>query len=60
MSLLNKMIKNHKKMKVQTKELTETRKNDRSTATWADLRDLKKLKLRAKDKINEVKSKLFA
>ena len=47
-------------MKVQTKELTETRKNDRSTATWADLRDIKKLKLRANDKFKEVKTKLFA
>ena len=40
--------------------LTEERRIDRSPSSWVELRHLKKMKLRAKDKINEVKSKLFA
>ena len=38
----------------------QKRNNDRSTGTWYDLRTLKKLKLQAKEKINETKQKLFA
>ena len=60
MNLLKKMIKDHKKMNIKTKTLTEERKIDRSPSSWVELRHLKKMKLRAKDKINEVKSKLFA
>ena len=57
MNLLKKMIKEHKRMDVKTKELTETRKNDRSMTSWVNLKDLKKMKLRTKDKINEIKQK---
>ncbi len=57
MNLLKKMIKEHKRMDVKTKELTETRKNDRSMTSWVNLKDLKKWKLRTKDKINEIKQK---
>ncbi len=44
-------------MDVKTKELTETRRNDRSMTSWVNLKDLKKMKLRTKDKINEIKQK---
>ena len=57
MNLLKKMIKEHKRMDVKTKELTENRKNDRSMTSWVNLKDLKKWKLRTKDKINEIKQK---
>tara|TARA_Y100000590_G_scaffold123976_1_gene141824 strand:+ start:11521 stop:11697 length:177 start_codon:yes stop_codon:yes gene_type:complete len=57
MNLLKKMIKEHKRMDVKTKELTETRRNDRSMTSWVNLKDLKKMKLRTKDKINEIKQK---
>ena len=57
MNLLKKMIKEHKRMDVKTKELTETRRNDRSMTGWVNLKDLKKMKLRTKDKINEIKQK---
>ena len=57
MNLLQKMIKEHKSMDVKTKELTETRRNDRSMTSWVNLKDLKKMKLRTKDKINEIKQK---
>ena len=57
MNLLKKMIKEHKRMDVKTKELTETRRNDRSMTSWVNLTDLKKMKLRTKDKINEIKQK---
>ena len=46
MNLLKKMIKEHKRMDVKTKELTETRRNDRSMTSWVNLKDLKKMKLR--------------
>ena len=57
MNLLKKMIKEHKRMDVKTKELTETRRNDRSMTSWVNLKALKKMKLRTKDKINEIKQK---
>ena len=57
MNLLKKMIKEHKRMDVKTKELTETRRNDRAMTSWVNLKDLKKMKLRTKDKINEIKQK---
>ena len=44
-------------MDVKTKELTETRRNDRSMTSWVKLKDLNKMKLRTKDKINEIKQK---
>ena len=57
MNLLKKMIKEHKRMDVKTKELTETIRNDRAMTSWVNLKDLKKMKLRTKDKINEIKQK---
>ena len=39
--------------------MEEKRNNDRSSGTWYDLRTLKKMKLKAKEKINETKQHLF-
>jgi len=58
MSLLKKMIKDHKRMNAKTKILTEQRTYDRTSTSWIELKELKKLKLQAKDKINAVKQKL--
>ena len=45
----------HKKLKTITKKATKKRLNDRASDSWKDLRELKKLKLRVKDKINQLK-----
>ena len=50
----------HKELKRAVKEIEDKRNNDRSSGTWYDLRTLKKLKLKAKEKINETKQQLFA
>jgi hypothetical protein len=49
---------NHKELKSKVGELEELRNNDRSTYSWYNLRQLKKLKLIAKDKLNDIKQKL--
>ena len=50
----------HKELKKEVNKYEEKRNNDRSTQSWYDLRTLKKLKLKAKDKINETKQQFFA
>ena len=55
MNLRKKLIKDHKRMNVKTKTLTDQRRTDRSPISWIQLRELKKQKLATKDKINEVK-----
>ena len=45
----------HKKLETLTKKATKKRLNDRASDSWMNLRDLKKLKLRLKDKINQLK-----
>jgi hypothetical protein len=39
-------------------KIEEKRNTDRGIHTWYDLRELKKLKLKTKDKLNEIKQKL--
>jgi hypothetical protein len=51
---------NHKELKSKVGELEELRNNDRSTYSWYNLRQLKKLKLIAKDKLNDIKQKFHA
>ena len=51
------LFKDHKLLKTEVRLQEETRVNDRTTSAWAKLKDLKKLKLQAKDKINAIKSK---
>ena len=51
MSDLKDLIKQHKKVEVQIKKITEDRLNDRTSKSWAELRKLKKIKLKLKEKI---------
>jgi len=55
MSDLKDLIKKHKKAEVQIKKITEDRLNDRTSGSWAELRKLKKIKLKLKEKINKQK-----
>ena len=55
MSEIKDLKKEHKKLETITKKATKKRLNDRTSDTWMNLRDLKKLKLRLKDKINQLK-----
>ena len=48
----------HKELKKQVNEVEDKRNNDRSTTTWYQLKELKKLKLKAKEKLNETKREL--
>ena len=56
MSLIKDLKKAHKKIAVETKKATEQRLYDRMSDSWFNLRELKKLKLQAKDKINKLKT----
>ena len=52
---LKDLKKKHKKLEAITKKITKKRLNDRTSDSWMNLRELKKLKLRVKDKINQLK-----
>ena len=45
----------HKELKSKVNEVEELRGVNRSIDSWYDLKELKKLKLKAKDKLNEIK-----
>ena len=60
MSIKQIIKHNHKELKSKVGELEEIRNNDRSNYSWYNLRQLKKLKLKAKDKLNDIKQKLYA
>ncbi len=47
--------KKHKKLETLTKKATKKRLNDRASESWKNLRVLKKLKLRLKDRISNLK-----
>ena len=55
MSEIKNLRKEHKKLENITKRVTKKRLNDRTSDSWVSLRDLKKLKLSVKDKINQLK-----
>ena len=55
MTELKDLKRKHKKLEALTKEVTKKRLNVRTSDTWMNLRKLKKLKLRLKDKINHLK-----
>ena len=55
MTELNDLKKKHKKLETLTKKITKNRLYDRTSDSWINLRDLKKLKLRLKDRINQLK-----
>ena len=46
----------HKEMKREVNILEEKRKSDRGSVSWQVLKEAKKLKLKAKEKLNEIKS----
>jgi|TARA_B100000965_G_scaffold132658_1_gene110555 uncharacterized protein YdcH (DUF465 family) len=52
MSLIKDLSKQKKHIDVKIKKLIKTRLNDRTSESWANLRELKKKKLAVKDKIN--------
>ncbi len=55
MNLLNELKKKHKELEAVVKKLKKKRLNDRTSASWKKLRELKKLKLQIKDKIINLK-----
>ena len=55
MSELKDLKKKHKKLETLIKKATKNRLNDRTSESWKNLRELKKLKLRLKDRINHLK-----
>ena len=55
MSEIKDLKKEHKKLEAITKRTMKKRLNDRTSDSWMNLRELKKLKLRMKDKINKLK-----
>ena len=54
MSELKSLKKEHKKLQIITRKTIKKRLNDRTSDSWKDLRQLKKLKLKLKDKINDL------
>ena len=52
---LKSLKKEHKKLATTTKKVAKKRLNDRSSDSWKNLRELKKLKLQIKDKISQLK-----
>ena len=54
MSKAKELKKQHKQIEVQIKKLTKTRLNDRTSESWKNLKELKKLKLQIKDKISRL------
>ena len=55
MSELKDLKKKHKKLETLTKKAIKKRLNDRTSDSWKNLRELKKLKLQLKDKISQLK-----
>lgn len=55
MSDIKNLVKKHKKLETLTKNATQNRLNDRTSGSWKNLRELKKLKLKLKDKISQLK-----
>ena len=54
MSIIKDLKKKHKQLEIQIKKLTNKRLNDRSSGSWHSLKELKKIKLQLKDKINRL------
>ena len=57
MSIVKELKKQHKKLEIEIKKITKTRLNDRSSASWRELKELKKKKLQLKDKITKLLNK---
>ena len=54
MSKVKELKKQHKQIEVQIKSLTKKRLNDRTTESWKNLKELKRIKLQIKDKISRL------
>jgi hypothetical protein len=54
MSIVKELKKQHKQIEVKIKSLTKKRLNDRTSESWKNLKELKKLKLQIKDKISKL------
>ena len=54
MSILKDLKKKHKQLEVEIVKLTKKRLNDRTTGSWKSLKELKKVKLKLKDKISKL------
>ena len=52
---LKDLKREHKRLENVTRKTTKKRLNDRASDSWKSLRELKKLKLKIKDKINQLK-----
>ena len=50
----------HKELKRAVNDAEQLRRNDRSFKSWYEMKTLKKIKLKAKEKLNATKQKLFA
>ena len=57
MSIVKDLKKQHKKLEVEIKKITKIRLNDRTSASWRELKELKKKKLQVKDKIIKLSNK---
>ena len=57
MSIVKDLKKQHKKLEIEIKKITKTRLNDRTSASWRELKELKKKKLQLKDKIIKLSNK---
>jgi len=55
MTKIKDLKKEHKRLETTTKRAIKKRLNDRASDSWKNLRELKKLKLQLKDKINQLK-----
>ena len=55
MTEIKNLKKEHKKLESITKKTIKKRLNDRTSDSWKNLSELKKLKLQVKDKINQLK-----
>ena len=55
MKEIKDLKRKHKKLETLVKKATKKRLNDRTSDSWMNLRELKKLKLSLKDKINYLK-----
>ena len=53
---LKEIKKEHKKLESITRKTTKKRLNDRASDSWKSLRELKKMKLKLKDQIHQLKN----
>jgi len=58
MSIIKDLKKKHKQLEVEIVKLTKIRLNDRTSGSWKNLKQLKKVKLQLKDKINKLSQQI--